>query len=52
MKILKLSSKEMQKLFERYYTNKRRIEEKTRRIIDDVRNEGDKAVLKYAKRFD
>ncbi|OIO34425.1 MAG: histidinol dehydrogenase [Candidatus Omnitrophica bacterium CG1_02_40_15] len=52
MKILKLSSKEMQKLFERYYTNKRHIEEKVRRIIDDVRNEGDKAVLKYTKRFD
>ncbi len=52
MKILKLSSKEMQKLFERYYTNKRHIEEKVRRIIDDVRAEGDKAVLKYARRFD
>jgi len=52
MKILKLSSKEMQKLFERYYTNKRHVEEKVRRIIDDVRNEGDKSVLKYAKRFD
>lgn len=52
MKILKLSSKEMQKLFERYYTNKRHIEEKVRKIIDDVRNDGDKAVLKYTKRFD
>ena len=52
MKILKLSSKEMQKLFERYYTNKKYIEEKVRRIIEDVRNEGDKAVLKYARRFD
>ncbi len=52
MKILKLSSKEMQKLFERYYTNKRHIEEKVRKIIDDVRNEGDKAVIKYTKRFD
>ena len=52
MKILKLSSRQMQKLFERYYTNKRHIEEKVRRIIYDVRNDGDKAVLKYAKRFD
>jgi len=52
MKILKLSSRQMQKLFERYYTNKRRVEEKVRTIVDDVRNEGDKAVLKYAKRFD
>jgi len=52
MKILKLSSKEMQKLCERYYTNKKRIEEKVRRIIEDVRDEGDKAILKYTKRFD
>ena len=52
MKILKLSSKEIQKLFERNYSNKRYIEEKVRRIIDDVRGEGDKAVLKYTKRFD
>jgi len=52
MKILKLSSKEMQKLCERYYTNKRHIEEKVRKIIYDVRNEGDKAVIKYTKRFD
>ena len=52
MKILKLSSKEMQKLFERYYTNKKHIEEKVRRIIEDIRNEGDKAVLKYTRRFD
>ena len=52
MKILKLSSREMQKLCERYYTNKRHIEEKVRKIIDDVRNDGDKAVIKYTKRFD
>ncbi|MFA5389095.1 MAG: histidinol dehydrogenase [Candidatus Omnitrophota bacterium] len=52
MKILKLSSKEIQRLFERYYTNKRHIEEKVRRIIEDVRNDGDKAVLKYTRRFD
>jgi histidinol dehydrogenase len=42
----------MQKLCERYYTNKRHIEEKVRKIIYDVRNEGDKAVIKYTKRFD
>ena len=52
MKILKLSSREMQKLFERYYANKRHVQEKVRKIVDDVRNEGDKAVLKYTKRFD
>lgn len=52
MKIIKLSSKEIQKLCERNYTNKKRIEEKVHRIIEDVRNEGDKAILKYTKRFD
>lgn len=52
MKILKLSSKEMQKLCERYYTNKKRIEERVRKIIQAVRDEGDKAVLRYTRRFD
>ncbi len=52
MKILRLSSKEIQKLCERYYFNKRRVEEKVRRIIQDVREDGDKALLKYTRRFD
>lgn len=52
MKILKLSSREIQKLCERYYSNKKRIEEKVGKIIQDVKDEGDKAVLRYTSRFD
>lgn len=52
MKILRLSSKEMQNLCERYYCNKKRVTEKVRRIIYDVREEGDKALLRYTKKYD
>lgn len=52
MKILRLSSKEIQKLYERYYYNKKRVTEKVRKIVDDVREDGDRALLKYTRRFD
>ena len=52
MKILRLSSKEIQNLCERYYCNKKRVAEKVRNIISDVREEGDKAVLRYTKKYD
>jgi len=52
MKILRLSSKEIQNLCERYYCNKKRVTEKVRRIVEDVRENGDKALLKYTRRFD
>ena len=52
MRILSLSSKEIQKLCDRYYCNKKRVTEKVRGIIEDVREDGDKAVLKYTRRFD
>ena len=52
MKILRLSSKEIQNLCERYYYNKKRVTEKVRRIIEDVREKGDSALLKYTRRFD
>ncbi|NQT75090.1 MAG: histidinol dehydrogenase [Candidatus Omnitrophica bacterium] len=52
MKILRLSSKETQKLCDRYYSNKKRVTEKVRRIIHDVREDGDTALLRYTRRFD
>ncbi|MFH1854719.1 MAG: histidinol dehydrogenase [Candidatus Omnitrophota bacterium] len=52
MKILHLSSKEIQNLCDRYYCNKKRIAEKVSRIVHDVREEGDKAILRYTRRFD
>ena len=52
MKILRLSSKEIQKLYERYYCNKKRVTKKVQGIVQDVREEGDRAVLRYTRRFD
>ena len=52
MKILRLSSKEIQNLCERYYYNKKRVTEKVRRIVQDVREDGDKALLRYTRKFD
>lgn len=52
MKILRLSSKEIQNICERYYCNKKRVTEKVSRIVHDVREEGDKAILRYTRRFD
>ncbi|MFC1508788.1 histidinol dehydrogenase [Candidatus Omnitrophota bacterium] len=52
MKILKLYSKEMQNLCERYYCNKKRITEKVRKIVEAVKEDGDKALIKYTRKFD
>jgi len=52
MRLLHLSSKDVQRLCNRYYSNKKRIIEKVSRIIEDVRENGDKAVLRYTRRFD
>ncbi len=52
MKIIKPWSKKFEKLFRRSVRRDRRIEEKVRRIIDDVKNDGDEAVLRYTRKFD
>src|SRR3989338_7670352 len=53
MKILKLNSKSAQKLYDRnFYNRKKSTQEKVTGIIDDVRNNGDEAVIKYTRRFD
>jgi histidinol dehydrogenase len=53
MKILKLEGQGIDKLYNRnFLTRKKHVEEKVRRIIDDVRQDGDLAVLKYTRKFD
>jgi len=52
MKVLKLSSKELDKIYKRGLIRKRRVEDKVKKIIDDVRFNGDEAVIKYTKKFD
>lgn len=53
MKILKISSSGLQKLYDRNLSaRKKHVEEKVRDIIEDIKLNGDEAVLKYTKRFD
>ncbi len=53
MKVLKQTGNGIQKLYNRnFYARKRHIEEKVRAIIDDVRLNGDDALIKYPRRFD
>ncbi|MCA9406162.1 MAG: histidinol dehydrogenase [Candidatus Omnitrophica bacterium] len=53
MKILTQSGQAIQKLYNRNkYYRKKHVEEKVRKIIEDVRSEGDEAVLRYTRRFD
>lgn len=53
MKTLRQGSTNLQKLYDRnLYARKKHIEEKVRLIIDDVKQNGDEALIKYTKRFD
>lgn len=53
MKVLKQSGEGIQKLYNRHaYARRQRVEDKVRKIIDDVRHNGDAAVSKYTRRFD
>lgn len=52
MKIIRPSNKKMEKIYNRGIFKSRRIEEKVRRIIEEVRLLGDEAVLKYTRKFD
>lgn len=52
MKIIRPTSKELEKLSYRFFKKKKRIEDTVSRIIEDVKLNGDEAVSKYAKRFD
>jgi len=53
MKLIKQTGLNIDKLFNRSRLSRRKqIEEKVRSIIDDVRLNGDDALLKYTRRFD
>ncbi len=53
MKILKQSGQGLQALYNRQlFARKRQIEEKVTQIIDDIKLNGDEAVLKYTRKFD
>ncbi len=53
MKILQQNGKAIQRLYDRnLHFRKKHIEEKVRRILEDVRTQGDEALIIYSKRFD
>ncbi len=52
MKVIKAAGCKMQKILDRDLGSKKRVQEKVRKIIEDVRTFGDEAVLKYTRKFD
>jgi len=52
MKIISTTSQEWQRLCGRQLVRKRRVEETVRKIVDDVHQHGDDALLRYCRRFD
>ncbi len=52
MKVIKPSSKQFLKLFNRFVSRNRRVEEKVRQILEDVMNNGDDALIRYTRKFD
>jgi histidinol dehydrogenase len=52
MKLIKFSKKELNKIYNRNFIRNRRVEQRVRKIIDDVRLNGDEALIKYTKKFD
>jgi histidinol dehydrogenase len=52
MKIIRFTSKKLEKIYNRSFMRRKLIEEKVRRIIEDVRLFGDEALIKYTKKFD
>ncbi|MBI4355735.1 MAG: histidinol dehydrogenase [Candidatus Omnitrophica bacterium] len=52
MKVISTTGQEWQRLCSRQLVRKRQVEERVRAIIDDVRQDGDDALLRYTRRFD
>ena len=53
MKILTKDGQGLKQIYNRHqFSRKKHIEEKVRKIIEDVRLHGDEAVLRYTKKFD
>ncbi|MFC1708906.1 histidinol dehydrogenase [Candidatus Omnitrophota bacterium] len=52
MRVIRPTSKELEKLESRFFSQKKRIKNTVYNIIEDVRVNGDEAVRKYTRRFD
>jgi histidinol dehydrogenase len=52
MKIIRFTSKKLEKIYNRGFIRQGRVEERVKKIIEDVRVFGDDALIKYTKKFD
>ncbi len=52
MKVIKPSSQQYLNLFNRFVTRNPRVEEKVRKILQDVKHDGDDAIIRYTRKFD
>ncbi|TRZ48372.1 histidinol dehydrogenase [bacterium] len=52
MKIIRPGGKNLEKIYNRRFQRSRRVEERVKKIIEDVRLFGDDALLKYTRKFD
>ena len=52
MRVLRDTSKELEKIYNRQLFRKKSIAQKVAKIVDDVAHHGDDALLKYTRRFD
>jgi len=52
MKLIRVNSKEAEKFYNRFTTAKTRVRNTVEKIIEDVRLNGDEAIVKYTRRFD
>ena len=52
MKIVRFTSKKLDKIYNRRFIRQRRVNERVAKIIEDVRLLGDEALIKYTRKFD
>jgi histidinol dehydrogenase len=52
MKIIRFTSKKLEKIYNRGFIKQARVEERVKKIIEDVRLFGDESLIKYTKKFD
>jgi histidinol dehydrogenase len=52
MKIIRFGSKKLEKIYDRGAIKQARVEDRVKKIIDDVRVMGDEALIKYTRKFD
>lgn len=52
MEVIKFSKKKLDKIYSRYLSKKKTVEKRVSKIIEDVRRNGDEALVKYTEKYD